>query len=53
LLKLGKKDVDARDKRRHDGGEVVRSHRNVLYVWVRPAPGQDPKADRFTPLILG
>jgi hypothetical protein len=23
LLALGKKDVDARDKRRHDGGEVI------------------------------
>jgi hypothetical protein len=25
-----KEDVDARDKRGHDGGEVVRSHRNAL-----------------------
>jgi hypothetical protein len=28
LAELGKKDVDARDKRGHDGGEVIRSHRN-------------------------
>src|SRR5258708_37699432 len=28
LLTLSKKDVDARDKRGHDGGEGVRSHRN-------------------------
>jgi len=26
----GKKDVDARDKRGHDGVEVIRSHRNPL-----------------------
>jgi hypothetical protein len=26
----GKKDVDARDKRGHDGGEVIRSHRNTF-----------------------
>jgi hypothetical protein len=25
-----KKDVDARDKRGHDGGKVIRPHRNVL-----------------------
>ena len=25
-----KKDVDARDKRGHDGGEMIRSHRNKL-----------------------
>jgi hypothetical protein len=25
-----RKDVDARDKRGHDGGEVIRSHRNAL-----------------------
>jgi len=25
LLKLSKKDVDARDKRGHDGGEAIRS----------------------------
>jgi hypothetical protein len=30
LLKLSKKDVDARDKRGHDGGEAIRSHRNAL-----------------------
>jgi len=30
LLKLSKKDVDARDKRGHDCGGVIRSHRNVL-----------------------
>jgi len=29
-LKLSKKDVDARDKRGHDGGGVIRPHRNVL-----------------------
>jgi hypothetical protein len=29
LLKLGKKDVDARDKRGHDDGEVVGSDRNA------------------------
>jgi hypothetical protein len=29
-LTPGKKNVDARDKRGHDGGEVVRFHRNVL-----------------------
>src|SRR6266853_2634040 len=27
LLRLNKKDVDARDKRGHDGGEMTRSHR--------------------------
>jgi hypothetical protein len=36
LLKLSKKDVDARDNPRiksvdgHDGGEAIRSHRNAL-----------------------
>jgi hypothetical protein len=30
LLKVRKKDVDARDKRGHDAGEVVRFHRNAL-----------------------
>src|SRR5260370_17474241 len=34
LLKLTKKDVDARDKRGHDGGEAIRSHRNALQVGV-------------------
>ena len=29
-LKLRKKDVDARDKRGHDAGEVIQSHRNAL-----------------------
>jgi hypothetical protein len=29
-LKGRKKDMDARDKRGHDGGEVIRSHRNAL-----------------------
>src|SRR5258708_6492955 len=29
-LKAYKKDVDARVKRGHDGGEVIRSHRNAL-----------------------
>jgi hypothetical protein len=29
-LKARKKDVDARDKRGHDGGEVIRSHRDLL-----------------------
>src|SRR5712671_3929360 len=28
LLRRRKKDVDARDKRGHDGGGVIRSHRN-------------------------
>ena len=30
LLSRRKKDVDARDKRGHDGGEVIRSHREPL-----------------------
>jgi len=30
LLICRKKDVDARDKRGHDGGVVVRFHRNAL-----------------------
>ena len=30
LLRRRKKDVDARDKREHDGGEVIRSHREPL-----------------------
>jgi hypothetical protein len=30
LAELSKKDVDARDKRGHDGGRVIRPHRNVL-----------------------
>jgi hypothetical protein len=30
LLKLGKKDVGARDKRGHDGGEVISYDRNAL-----------------------
>jgi hypothetical protein len=30
LLRCRKKDVDARDKRGHDAGEVIRSHRNAL-----------------------
>jgi len=29
-LKLSTKDLDARDKRGHDGGGVIRPHRNVL-----------------------
>jgi hypothetical protein len=29
-LRRSKKDVDARDKRGHDGGEVIRCHRNAL-----------------------
>src|SRR5258708_21989859 len=29
-LKARKKDLDARDKRGHDGGEVIRSHRNAV-----------------------
>jgi hypothetical protein len=29
-LRLRKKDVDARDKRGHDAGKVIRSHRNML-----------------------
>src|SRR5260370_32377197 len=28
LAELQRKDVDARDKRGHDGGELIRSHRN-------------------------
>jgi len=31
LAEGGKKDVDARDKRGHDAGEVVRFHRNALH----------------------
>jgi hypothetical protein len=30
FLVCSKKDVDARDKRVHDGGEAMRSHRNAL-----------------------
>jgi hypothetical protein len=30
LLRRREKDVDARGKRGHDGGEVIRSHRNAL-----------------------
>jgi hypothetical protein len=30
LAKDRKKGVDARDKRGHDGGEVIRSYRNAL-----------------------
>ena len=30
LRNLGEKDVDARDKRGHDAGEVIRCHRNLL-----------------------
>jgi hypothetical protein len=30
LLRRRKKDADARDKRGHDGGEVIRSHRNAI-----------------------
>ena len=30
LAEVPQKDVDARDKRGHDGGEVIRSHPNAL-----------------------
>jgi hypothetical protein len=30
LAETRKKDVDARDERGHDAGEVIRSHRNAL-----------------------
>jgi hypothetical protein len=30
LAELGKKDVDARDKRGHDEGDVIAPHRNAL-----------------------
>jgi hypothetical protein len=35
-----KKDVDARDKRGHDGGEVVRSHRSTLQFACKAAFGR-------------
>jgi len=37
-LSCRKKDVDARDKRGHDGGETIRSHRNALYATKHGSP---------------
>jgi hypothetical protein len=39
-LKARKKDVDARDKRGHDGGEVIRSRRNPSLSRTRLPPRQ-------------
>jgi hypothetical protein len=36
LRSRGKKDVDARDKRGHDGGAVIRSHRTAPLEPLRP-----------------
>jgi hypothetical protein len=35
-----KKDVDARDKRRHDGRKVIRSHRNAPLMPEMPGTGE-------------